>query len=294
MSAAPSFADFLEAKTALDERSLNPPVRAAFLQLLSENAQVRCLDVGTGTGATLRRLLAWEVTGRWQVTALDREGALLDVARARYRAACRARSAASGSRMEVVFSCCEFERHRPAERYDAIVAHAFLDLQPLPQSLTRLHDWLLPGAYLYASLNYDGETVLAPPFVDPAFEAALLACYDVSMEQRRVGGLATGGAYCGRRLQALLPRHGFEVLAQGRSDWLLHPIPDAYPDQDGACLEFLLELMLKEGLASGRFDVSMLEHWHRDRLKLLRAHRLAARVRHLDFLARRRRCSDAS
>jgi SAM-dependent methyltransferase len=289
MSAAPSFADFLEAKFALDERSLNAEVRTAFLQSLNGSSQVRCLDVGTGTGATLRRLLAWQLSGSWQVTALDREGALLDVARAKYRAAFRARpAAAAGAAIEVVFACCDFERHRPAERYDAAVAHAFLDLVPLPQTLAHLHDWLQPGGYLYASLNYDGETVLAPPYADPPLEAALLACYDESMERRRVRGLATGGAYCGRRLQALLPRHGFEVLAQGRSDWLLHPILDAYPDGDGTCLEFLLALMLKEGLASGRFSVSALERWHRDRLTLLRGHRLAARVRHLDLLARRR------
>jgi hypothetical protein len=107
------------------------------------------------------------------------------------------------------------------------------------------------------------------------------------MEQRRVHGLSTGGALCGRRLQALLPHQGFEVLAHGRSDWLLHPIPDAYPDGDGACLEYLLGLIVKEGAASGRFAPQALERWHRERLQLLHGHRLAARVRHLDFLVRR-------
>lgn len=288
MSAPVSFADYLEAKRTLDERSLNPGVRTAFLAGLRDRVQVRCLDVGAGTGATLRRLLAWGVSARWQVTALDRDGALLDVARSKFRAAYRARSArGANARIEVVFACGELDRHRPRSRYDAVMAHAFLDLMPLPQTLAHLHACLEPGGYLYATLNYDGETLLAPPYADASLEALLLACYDESMEQRRVQGLATGGALCGRRLQALLPHQGFEVLAQGRSDWLLHPVPGAYPDRDGACLEFLLGLILKEGVASGRFSPRALERWHRERLHLLHGHRLAARVRHLDFLARR-------
>jgi SAM-dependent methyltransferase len=288
MSKPVSFVDYLEAKRALDERSLNPMVRAAFLRSLRDRDEVRCLDIGAGTGATLRRLLAWGVAGRWRVTALDRDGALLDVARSKFQAALRGRTAhADNAVVEVLFACGEVERHRPREPYDAVFAHAFLDLMPLAQTLAQLHAGLQPGGYLYATLNYDGETLLAPLYADTAFEAALLACYDESMERRRVDGLATGGALCGRRLQALLPQHGFEVLAQGRSDWLLHPIPDAYPDSDGFCLAFLLGLIVKEGLASGRFPPQALERWHRERRQLLHGHRLAARVRHLDFLARR-------
>jgi SAM-dependent methyltransferase len=286
--ASVSFADYLEAKLALDERSLNPTVRKAFLESLRDRVEVRCLDVGAGTGATLRRLLAWGVSGRWRVTALDRDGALLDLARDKFRAALRARCArADDPVIEALFACGELDRHRPRDRYDVVVAHAFLDLMPLPQTLAHLCACLEPGGFLYATLNYDGETLLAPLYRDTGLEAALLACYDESMEQRRAHGLPTGGALCGRRLQALLPHQGFEVLAQGRSDWLLHPVPGAYPDGDGACLEHLLGLILKEGLASRRFAPQTLERWHRERLQLLHGNRLAARVRHLDFLARR-------
>ena len=43
------------------------------------------------------------------------------------------------------------------------------------------------------------------------------------MEQRRVDGQATGGAYCGRRLHELLPEYGFDILAHGSSDWNIAP-----------------------------------------------------------------------
>ena len=47
-----AFADFLQAKFALDERSLDREVRAAFLDAMHSLPQVHCLDVGAGTGAT--------------------------------------------------------------------------------------------------------------------------------------------------------------------------------------------------------------------------------------------------
>ena len=52
-----AFADYLQAKFALDERSLNHEVRGAFLDALHSLPQIQCLDVGAGTCATLRRLL---------------------------------------------------------------------------------------------------------------------------------------------------------------------------------------------------------------------------------------------
>ena len=76
-----AFADFLQAKFALDERSLNREVHAAFLDALHSLPKIQCLDVGAGTGATLRRLLNSEYRTPLSLTALDRDTALLDFAR---------------------------------------------------------------------------------------------------------------------------------------------------------------------------------------------------------------------
>jgi ubiquinone/menaquinone biosynthesis C-methylase UbiE len=75
------FAEYLEAKFALDERSLNREVRAAFLDVLRGLPRIECLDVGAGTGATFRRLLHSGLTAPLSLTALDRDRGLLDIAR---------------------------------------------------------------------------------------------------------------------------------------------------------------------------------------------------------------------
>ena len=51
------FAEYLEAKFALDERSLNREVRKAFVGALGSLPQILCLDPGAGTCAMSRRVL---------------------------------------------------------------------------------------------------------------------------------------------------------------------------------------------------------------------------------------------
>ena len=304
-----AFADFLQAKFALDERSLNREVRAAFLNALHSLPQIDCLDVGAGTCATLRRLLNSELTAPLSLTALDRDPGLLEVARQeaegwlhalglapRVEAGAiltqgnrgkRGKRGKRGERLTAIrFALDDVKDHQPDRLYNVITAHAFLDLAPLPDALRRFAVWLQPGGYLYASTNYDGDTALLQVYDDAVFEARLLDHYNHTMEQRRVDGQATGGAYCGRRLRELLPEYGFEVIAQGSSDWNIAPVLDEYRDGDAVCLKALLEMIYGEGQRSGLFSHDQLDRWHQDRLRLLQQRRLGLTIRQLDLLAR--------
>jgi hypothetical protein len=72
------FADYLEAKFPLDERSLNADVRqACFERLGRKRGVLHCLDVGTGTGAMVRRLIDSGLHASFHITALDRDASLL-------------------------------------------------------------------------------------------------------------------------------------------------------------------------------------------------------------------------
>ena len=292
-----SFADFLKAKFALDERSLNREVRGAFLDALHSLPQIECLDVGAGTCATLRRLLNSGLTAPLSLTALDRDPGLLDIARQEAEGWLRAlgldpRIDAGAIRTQgerptaIRFAADEVKDHRPDRLYNVITAHAFLDLAPLPQALQRFAAWLQPGGYLYASLNYDGDTALLPVYEDAAFEARLLGHYNHTMERRRVDGQATGGAYCGRRLHGLLPEYGFDILVHGSSDWIIAPVLGEYRDGDSVCLKALLEMIDGEGQRSAVFCQEQLDRWHDDRLRLLQQQRLELTIRQLDLLAR--------
>jgi hypothetical protein len=223
------------------------------------------------------------LTAPLSLTALDRDPGLLDIARQEAEGWLRTQGEQPAA---IRFAADEVKDHRPDRLYNVITAHAFLDLAPLPQALQRFAAWLQPGGYLYASLNYDGYTALAPVFEDAAFEARLLGHYNHTMEQRRVDGLATGGAYCGRRLHGLLPEYGFDILVHGSSDWNITPVLGEYRDGDSVCLKALLEMIHGEGQRSGLFSQELLDRWHADRLCLLQQRRLELTIRQLDLLAR--------
>jgi len=270
------FAEYLAAKFALDERSLNPEVRSAFWGVLRALPRIECLDVGAGTGATIRRLLASSLTQPLSLTALDSDPGLLELARdsttTQLRAlgvevsieggAIRTRGAWATS---FRFAAEELKNHRPDSACNVITTHAFLDIVPLAPALTSFAAWLEPGGYLYATINYDGETELSEPYEDRKFEARLLDYYNHTMEIRRVDGQATGGAYCGRRLAGLLPEFGFKLLAHGSSDWNIESLSGRYRDDDAVCLNALLGMILAEGQRSGQFRSEALERWHANR-----------------------------
>lgn len=290
-----SFAEYLDAKFDLDQRSLNREVAEAFRQALHGLPKVECLDVGAGTGATARRLLQHGLSTPLSLTALDRDRALLDIARE--DAANRLRDLGRrpaieagaihdvGSRTQLRFVADELKGYRPDKPCDLITAHAFLDLVPIAQTLRSFATWLQPGGYLYATINYDGDTALLPTYDDAAFEAGLLAHYDDTMERRRVDGSPTGGARSGRRLHRLLPECGFDILACGSSDWNVTPFLGAYRGGDAVCLRAVLDTIGAEADRCGLFDPDRLARWREDRARLLGQRRLGLIVHQLDLLA---------
>ncbi|GEM_PF-193972 len=50
---------------------------------------------------------------------------------------------------------------------DLLIAHAFLDLLPMPESLPQLFSLLKPGGLAWLTINFDGVTTLEPPFRSP-------------------------------------------------------------------------------------------------------------------------------
>src|ERR1700741_4970664 len=134
-----SFADYLEAKFDLDERSLNAEVRRTYLEALHALPQIECLDVGAGTGSTVRRLLASGLKVPLSVTALDRDSGLLDIARRdtngwlcalglEPRMQDGTIQTGGESLMAVRFAGGELKDYQPDRLYNVITAHAFLDI----------------------------------------------------------------------------------------------------------------------------------------------------------------------
>lgn len=293
-----TYRDYLDFKFALDERSLNPDVREAFLSSLRNRPALSVLDMGTGCGASLWRLLNADFDSDLEVTAIDLDADLLDVAFKRAVVLLGARdfkvstgrhsirAAREGRGIAVDFvkaDLTDFGRDRPG-RFDVVMAHAAMDPLPVELMVKRVAGWLRPRGVFYASLNYDGGTTLFPQYADHATEDLILAVYDAAME-RQVAGQFCGGARCGRRVFKAVRETGFDILAYGASDYSLTPFHGRYRDGDSLCLASLLDLIRDEAERSGRVGPEALDVWYRCRQKQIEAGQLGLIAHQLDILA---------
>lgn len=296
-----TFGDYLDVKFGLDERSLSAEVQSVWRDEIRSREHLDILDLGSGTGATLWRLCRQTLLRSASLTALDRDPDLLAVGRRRLEVLLRARgdrvavgsdwirAARATGCIEIRFLTADLEHYgaMQAASHDLVIAHALLDLLPPVVLAERIGRWLRPGGLCWASLNYDGGTVLLPVYRRAELEYRILAVYDQSMERRRVWGEATGGARSGRRWHRALLDIGLEMLALGGSDWNLVPLRGAYRGREAACLEYLLDLIRAEAEASAEFDAGELDEWFADRRALLLAGQLGLICHHLDLLARK-------
>jgi len=295
-----AFDEYLDAKYPLDERSLNRDVRALFESSLRSHSAPRILDMGCGSGASLRRLLLAGLNGRIELTGVDRDAHLLQLARdriahdlemAEFEVSQAAEVVDARRNREIVtlrLEAAELLAYEPARPgiYDAVIAQALMDLLPLERMIERIRGWLGAGGLFYASLNYDAGTVLFPAYGDGEFEASLLGVYDASME-RWVDGELCGGAHSGRRLHAALSKADFEILALGSSDWNITPYCGAYRDADEICLLALLDMIHGEGSRSGQFDARQLEDWLGHRQAQLVDRKLGLIIHQIDLVAQK-------
>jgi SAM-dependent methyltransferase len=309
------FQAFLEAKALIDSASLNPELFGRFRRSLEADRAPRLLDLGMGTGAMVRRVLAFPLSGDLELAGLDSDARSLELARRclaeQLRAqGCRVREQASeaGWLLEadsgprrIRLRLVRGDLLDPGTAallgeagFGYLTANALLDLLPLARALGAMRALLAPGGLLYTTLNYDGSTVLRPEDQDPDFERALLEAYDASMESRRVDGEPTGGALSGRRLRAELERAGFRVFGEGPSNWDVHPAigpasgsaPGRQAPQEAVFIQALLGMIAGEGLRAAGIDAGKLEAWWQRRNADLRAGRLGLTAHNLDFFAR--------
>jgi SAM-dependent methyltransferase len=276
------FARYLEAKEALDARSIHPRLWAAFCERLSEVGQV--LDIGCGLGATLDRLLTTDrltpsTISRIRYTGIDRDAGLIEKAQTRF-------AERTGAVFEVAefFDYARLSNHRNS--WPTVTAHAFLDLFDLDAALDAVAGLLAPDGLAYLTLNFDDLTIIEPS-IDPRLDEELLSAYHAAMYTQRWGG-SGGERRAGRRLFHALTRRGFEVLDMAPSDWVIAPLHGAYRDDDKLVLEYLLAHIVSVVRQAGKLDAGKLEHLVAERERQIEAAELVYVAHQLDILAQRK------
>jgi SAM-dependent methyltransferase len=264
------FIRYLAAKTTVDDRALNRAVWGAFGGALAAmDRPPRVLEVGAGIGTMAERAWAWNLLPDGAAYhAVDANPA--HIAEARRRFARRAEAAPGGGfRLSdgargaaVTFEAADLfdVAARPGERgaWDAVIAHALLDLLNTPAALDALFGLLRPGGAFLFTLVFDGVTAFLPAF-DPALDAQIEAAYHRTMDERTDRGLPIGGSHAGRSLLAHLSASGARLLGAGGSDWVVHPGPAGYPADEAIFLDHIIRtvhgaLRREPGVAPAQLD----------------------------------------
>lgn len=286
-----SLPHYLLSKQSVDDRALNKDV----LHTLMANRlpqPLRIIEVGAGIGTMLRRLIRWNVIGEAEYILVDEmdenieyasawiqqwaEGAGFDCQRSgQYQL--RVWDTTHNVRIQLeradVF---DFIQKNP-EPADLLIAHAFLDLIPMPQSLPKLLS--LTKGLAWLTINFDGVTTLEPT-IDAKLDAQIERLYHNTMDIRLTGGDSRSG----RHLFSHLRGAGADILAAGSSDWVVHAENGKYPEEEAYFLQFILHCFEESLTGHPALDGIAFANWLQERYAQVERGELVYIAHQIDFL----------
>jgi hypothetical protein len=199
--------DWLDLREPADLAARDPALLAAAASWLQESRQPVAVDLGAGTGSTLRAFADHAPAIRWRL--IDRDARLLASARKR-----------CGKQVQTLEADLADVGSLSLDGARLVTTSALLDL--VSQSwLARLADRLAAEAIgFYAALTYDGTMRWSS---DDPDDAAVLAAFN--RDQRRDKGFGTAlGPDAASRLVVALQARGF-ATRRAPSHWRLAPGP---------------------------------------------------------------------
>jgi hypothetical protein len=288
-----SFPRYLLSKQTVDDRALNKDVLAA-LKANLPSRPLRIIEVGGGIGTMLARLLRWELITHTEYTLVDEMeenirfalGWLPVWARERgFQAALTGESqlhildASHDVSVNLVQAdVFNFIGQNPAPA-DLLIAHAFLDLLPMPESLPKLLSLTTDLAWL--TINFDGMTTFAPS-LNPELDSVIERLYHQTMDSRPTGG----DSLSGRHLFGYLKQAGAEILSAGASDWMVYPVDGGYPAEEAYFLQFILHFFEESLENHPELDAAVFADWLEKRHVQVERGELVYIAHQVDFLAR--------
>jgi hypothetical protein len=289
-----SFPHYLLSKQSVDDRALNKDVlRALKTHLPAE--PVRIIEVGGGIGTMLARLIRWEIVRKAEYILVDEMAENIAYARAwipQWAAASRLSVERSEEDSLRVFDHArevrirleradvfDFIQKNPAPA-DLLIAHAFLDLIPMPESLTKL--LTLTNSLAWLTINFDGVSTLEPT-VDASLDAQIERLYHETMDARPTGGDSRAGRHLFGHLRAV----DAKMLAAGASDWVVHPVNGAYPADEKYFLHFILHFFEESLTGHPELDAGAFANWLAARRAQVERGELIYIAHQMDFLVKR-------
>jgi hypothetical protein len=288
-----SFPQYLLAKQSVDDRALNKDVLSA-LKANLRPGPLTIIEVGGGIGTMLARLLRWGVIPQAEYTLVDEMAENIAFARdwlPEWAKEYGLQAKSSGGDTLEVFDeqrhvrvrlvekdVVEFICQEPAPA-DLLIAHAFLDLLPMPDSLPGLLGLTKDLAWL--TVNFDGVTSLEP-VIDAELDARIETLYHQSMDIRPSGG----DSQAGRHLFMHLNQVGAEILSAGASDWVVYPSQDRYPADEAYFLDFILHFFESSLGNHPALEAGVLTGWLQQRRAQVEQAELVYIAHQMDYLVK--------
>ncbi len=289
-----SFPHYLLSKQSVDDRALNKDVLNA-LKTNLPSQPIRIIEVGAGIGSMLRRLLRWDVIQRAEYVLVDEMAENIEYASAWIKAWAEEsglsveRSAVNQLRVfdDVRDVHIRLERadvfdfiQKNKEPADLLIAHAFLDLLPLPDSLPKLFS--LTKGLAWLTVNFDGVTSLEPT-IDAALDEKIERLYHQTMDTRPTGG----DSQSGRHLFEHIRSAGAETLSAGASDWVVHAANGKYLGDEKYFLHFILHFFEESLTGHPELDANAFADWVQKRRAQIERGELVYIAHQMDFLVKR-------
>ena len=288
-----SFPHYLLSKQSVDDRALNRSV----LDVLKNNLPARpiqIIEVGAGIGTMLMRLLRWNVITYADYILVDEMAENMEMAR-EWIPRWAVESGLGVEKIEqdqlrvfdkirevrIHFKCADvFDFiQKNKEPADLLIAHAFLDLLPMPESMPRL--LALTKHLAWLTVNFDGVTSLEPS-IDALLDEEIERLYHLTMDRRVTGG----DSRAGRHLFSHLLKAGAEILAAGASDWVVHPLNGKYKDEEEYFLHFILHFFEESLMGHLELDEAVFSDWLKKRRVQIEHGELVYIAHQMDFLAK--------
>lgn len=272
-------ASWLALREPADRRARSAALDQKVAAALAELPEPRIVDLGAGTGASLRALAPC-LGPRQHWMLLDNDPALAEAARAELSAGADAARTdgrdllldLGGKTVRVSFAAVDLAAEPAAPlafRPDLVTASAFFDLVS-PDWLQRFASAMAhAGCAVHAALTCDGADAWHPPH--PA-DAAVHAAFQRHQGRDKGFGLAAGPK-AGAVLMAALQDKGYEV-ARADSPWRLGP-------DDRALIAALAEGTAAAVRETGEMSEETLAAW-----EAARRSASACRIGHVDLFAR--------
>jgi len=288
-----SFPFYLLSKQSVDDRALNKDVLNSLKSHLPQQP-IRIIEVGAGIGTMLKRLMRWEVIHRAEYVMVDemvenieyasewllgwaKEAGLSTERDGEYRI--RVFDEAHDVQIQLEHADVFEFIQKNEEPADLLIAHAFLDLLPMPESLPKLLS--LANNLAWLTINFDGVTTFEPT-IEAALDKQIERLYHKTMDTRPTGG----DSQSGRHLFGHLQNAGAEILAAGASDWVVHAVNGEYPDDEAYFLHFILHFLDESLTGHAELDTESFARWLSERRSQIERGKLTYIAHQMDFLAK--------